>query len=162
MKKCLFPIILTLLSSNVHAENFPYDQAVKAGIKTCLPVIKKVTNFIIEDGNAGAHSLWDKENPNSGSFSTVIERDYSDGVLVSNITVTPAKNGKCSVEYQRIFNMDKPCIAVSQYFKNAKYRTELNKSVSVLEDGTTFMYLIPNGNQCTVIRKEYFVDGLKL
>lgn len=162
MKKVVLAITLGLVAANVSAENIPYGHAKDAGVKKCLPAIKKITDFLIEDGNAGAHSFWNTDNPDSSAFSTVIERNFSDGTILTNVTVSPTPNGKCYVEYQKIINMNKPCIATAQGLDGAKYKAEVNKEVSILEHGVVSVYLIPNGNQCTMLRKEVITDGLKL
>lgn len=162
MKNVVLAITLGVVSTSVLAENIPYDQAQKAGVKKCLPAIKKITDFVIDDGNAGAHSFWNTDNPDSSAFTTIIERNFSDGAILTNVTVSPTPNGKCYVEYQKIVNMNKPCIATAQGLEGAKYKAEVNKEVSILEHGAVSVYLIPNGNQCTMVRKEVIADGLKL
>lgn len=162
MKKVALLITLSMLAANVSAENIAYNQAKNAGIKKCLPAIKKITDFLISDGKAGAHSFWNDKNPDLSPFSTVIERSFSVGSVVSNVTVSPTSDGKCYIEYQKIYNSDKSCIAEAQELDGAKYKNELNSRVSVLEHGSVNIYLLPNENKCTVIRKEVIADGLKL
>jgi hypothetical protein len=154
-------IILIFATNNLLAENIPYDQATKVGIKKCLPAIKKMTNFVIEDGNHGAHSIWNSDTPDSSGFSTIIERNFSDGTIVTNVVVAPTANGKCYAEYQRVFNVNKSCIAMSRDIKNSEYKAEINKEVSYLKQGDVAVYLLPNGTQCTVIRKEIIMNANK-
>ncbi len=162
MKKIVMAGVLGLFAVGASAENIPYEQAQNAGIKKCLPAIKKITDFIIEDGNAGAHSFWNTNNPDGSAFSTIIERNFSDGTILTNVTVAPTPNGSCYVEYQKIVNLNKTCLAAAQGLEGAKYKAELNREVAVLDHGTVSVYLLPNGNQCTMIRKEVIMDGLAL
>ena len=162
MKIMILAITLGLAATSVCAENIPYNQAKAAGVKKCLSAIKKVADFIIEDGNAGAHSIWNGDNPDSSAFTTIIERNFSDGIILANVTVSPTPNGKCYVEYQKIINMNKPCIAIAQDLEGSKYKTELNKEVSYLKQGEVSVYLMSNGNQCTEVRKEVIIDGDEL
>lgn len=162
MKKIVLAGVMGVFAVGASAENIPYEQAKKAGLTKCLPAIKKITDFIIEDGNAGAHSFWNTDNPNGSAFSAMIERNFSDGTILTNVTVAPTTNGSCYVEYQKIVNFNKSCLAAAQGLEGAKYKAELNKEVAVLEHGTVSVYLIPNGNQCTMVRKEVIMDGLAL
>jgi hypothetical protein len=143
------------------AENVPVNQAKQAGIKKCLPAIEKITNFIIEGGNAGAHSFWHNEKPDSRAFTTAIERHFADGVVFTNVNVVPTADGECYVEYLRISNMNKSCLATAQGLEGAKYKGELRKDIAILEHRGVTVYLIPNASQCTMVRKEVIMDGLK-
>lgn len=162
MKRGIAVLALSLLASHAVAENVSLNQARQAGIKTCLPAIEKITDSIIDGGNAGAQSFWHNEKPDSTGFTTAIERNFKDGVVFTNVSVVPAANGECYVEYQRVSNVNKTCLATAQGLEGAKYKGELNKEIAILERRGVTVYLIPNGNQCTVVSKEVIMDGLKL
>lgn len=152
-------LALALSGAAAAADNIPYNQAAKAGVDRCLPAVSKVTEFLIADGNAGAHSIWNSEHPGTSAFSTAIERNYSDGATLANLVVAPTADGKCYAEYVRIYNSDKSCIATVGDFEGAKIKGEINREIALVEHGAVSMYLLPNGtNNCTVVRKEVLMD----
>ena len=154
--------VLCVFTTIVNAENLIVKQAREAGIKHCLPAIEKIANFLDSDSKAGVHSIWNKNNPDKQAFSAVIERNYSDGDIIINLNVTPVPTGECYVEYEKIIQFNKSCLATSKEFKNAEYKAEINKNVSLLDQDGVYIYLIPAGSNCIVLRKEAIMDGLKL
>lgn len=155
-------IALSLLASNAMAENVSSGQARQAGVSKCLPAIEAVTDTIIGDGNAGAHSVWHKEDPDSTGFTSAIERNFGNGIVLTNVNVVPTGNGECYVEYQRIANTDASCLATAKGLDDAEYQGEINQEVAILERQGLTVYLIPNGTRCTVVSKEVIMDGLQV
>lgn len=158
MKNCVLFLLLSI-SCNAFADNLPYLQAKKAGIKKCLPAIQKISEFLVKDAKIGTHSRWSRNSPDTSAFSTVIEANVSDGTILMNLNVTPTLGGNCYIEYESIFHFNKSCLAASQSLKDAKYVGELNKEIAVLSQGNVDTYLIPNGNECTMVRKEVIMDA---
>ena len=91
-----------LFSTVAFAENGVVEQAKKSGVKKCLPAVKFMADFLIENGNSGSHSIWHSSNADKQIFTTVIERNFSDGVLLSNLTVAPVSSGQCAAVYDQI------------------------------------------------------------
>lgn len=156
-------IILALsfiVSGEVIADNITVKQAKAAGVKSCLYAVEKIANFAIEDGSAGTYSHWATTNPDKSGFSSIIERNFSDGTIVTNIVVVPDAKGGCYTEYTKMYNSGKSCLATSQQLDDAKYKGEINKEVGIFERGSLMFYMIPNGTQnCTVVSKEVMMEG---
>lgn len=155
MKKMVLAAVLGMITGNVAADNVAYNQAKEAGLKKCLSSIEKITDFIIEDGDAGVHSYWLIKKPNESFFSAVIERNFGDGVMImTNVLVAPLADGSCYVEYEKILNASDNCLALSQNMDGLKYKNQVNKEIALFDQGGTSVYLMPNGNQCTMVKKE--------
>ena len=163
MKKLTLAILMLMMSVfAAYADNTVFEQAQNAGIQRCLPAIKSMSEFIIDGGPSGSHCIWSTDSPDTNPFTCVIERNYSDGPVTINLSVTPMANGTCFGEYEKVFVFDKTCMSTSQSFEGAKYLGELNKEVAVLKHNDVNVYLIPFGHQCVVVRKEIILDALKL
>lgn len=159
MKKVVMAAVLGMMAGDVLADNVAYNQAKQAGLEKCLSSIKRATDFIIEDGNAGAHSYWLTEKPKNSIFSAVVERNFDDGsMMVTNIVVAPMLDGGCYIEHERILHTSETCLALAQSLDEAKYRGQVNKEVSLFDQGAASVYLIPNGKQCTMVKKEIVLE----
>ena len=148
-------------STNVSAQNVVVNQATKAGVKKCLPAVKYVADFLIKDGNAGSHSEWNSKTPDQQVFTSVIERNFSDGILLTSLTVAPVTSGQCAAVYDQISYSKKSCIAVSkESFGKYEYKDSINKDVVVLESGGVSVYLLPaEGGGCVTLKKEVLMDA---
>ena len=162
MKKAVFAATLCLISVAASAENVIVKQARQAGVKQCMPAVEKIADYLVGDGDAGIHSVWSSDNPDNQAFTAMIERNYSDGSIVANLVVAPVKSGECYVEYEKIIQFNKSCLAASRDFKGANYKGELNKEVAVMDHDAVSVYLIPSGNNSIVVRKEVIMEGRKL
>lgn len=162
MKKILTGIILGMVSISANADNIVVTQAKNAGVKQCLSAIEKVSEFIIGDGSAGSHSIWNTDSPDKQAFSVMIERNYSDGTVVTNLNVAPVANGACYAEYEKIMYYTKSCLAVSHELKDSTYKGELNKEVGVIDHDGVNVYLMPAGNNCIAVRKETISNAQNL
>ena len=151
-----------IASANVFAENTVVNQAATAGVKRCLPAVKNMADFLIENGNAGSHSVWNSNTPDKQIFTSVIERNFNDGVLLSSLTVSPVPSGACAAVYDQISYSPKSCIAVSkETFGKYEYKDSVNKEVIVLEskEGVN-VYLLPaEGGGCVSLKKEVLMDA---
>lgn len=153
---------LVLLASNATAENVAFDQARQAGVSKCLPAIEAITDAIVGDGNAGAHSIWHRDDPDSTGFTSAIERNFDNGTVMTNVNVVPTANGECYVEYQRIAHTENSCLAAAKELEDATYQGELNSEITILEGAGLSVYLIPNEGRCTIVSKEVIMDGLEV
>lgn len=143
--------------------NVVVKHAEKAGVKKCLPAIKSLSDFIIKRGDAGAYSMWNTKNPDNNIFSSSIERTFTDGVIFTDFTVSPVASGACSAIYNKIWYESKSCIAVvKEKYEKAKYKGELNKNITYLDDNDVDTYLMPAGGGCIVIRKELVMNANEL
>jgi len=156
----LFILFCYLVSiESALAENLVYQQAKKAGIKKCLPAIEYISDFLVKNIDIGTHSRWSITDSDRSAFTTVIEANVSDGTVFINLNVTPTLDGKCYIEYESVFRFNESCIATSQTLKNAKYIGLVNKEIAVFNQDSLDTYLIPNGKQCIMIRKEIILDA---
>lgn len=152
----------SVLSSSVAADNAVVNQAAGSGVKKCLPAVRSISDFLIRDGNAGAHSVWNSNTPDKQIFTSVIERNFIDGILLTNLTVSPVASGQCAVVYDQIKYSSKSCVAVSkENFENYEYKDSLNKEVVVLQSGGVYVYLLPaEGGGCVSLKKEILMDAI--
>ncbi len=134
----------TAFSTNVFAQNVVVNQAEKAGVKKCLPAVKNMADFLIKDGNAGSYAVWNSKTPDQQVFTSVIERNFSNGILLTSLTVAPVTSGQCAAVYDQVSYSPKSCIAVSkETFGKYEYKDSVNKDVVVLEAGGVYVYLLP-------------------
>ena len=139
-------------------DTIPTKQAKKNGIKTCISAVEKMSNFIA-DGNHGASSVWNSKVPDESAFSSVIERTYSDGSILTSMTVARTKSEHCYAEYEKVIYSTDNCMAtVQKNYKDAEYKGEVNKNVTSLSQGGVNIFLMPAGNGCVVVRKEILMD----
>lgn len=151
-----------VFSANTFAENVVVDQATKSGIKKCLPAVKNIADFLIKDGDAGAHSVWNSSTPDKQIFTSVVERNFKDGILLTSLTFAPVTGGQCAAVYDQIDYSPKSCIAVSkQTFGKYEYKNSINKNVIVLESEGVSVYLLPaKGGGCVSLKKEVLMDAM--
>jgi hypothetical protein len=155
-------LIALLVATPCIAENIPYDQAKEAGVVKCLPAVQKVSQFLHDGKNHGAHSSWGTANPDKQMFTSTIERTYSDGAHMSSIFVAPLSTGACATAYERVAYWDKSCLALAKdTFSDFEYKGELNKFVTILskKSGGGSVYLMAAGTGCVSVRKETIQDG---
>lgn len=154
-------VVGILLAPAAWAENVVVDQAAKAGVKKCLPAIRRVSEFLIEDGDAGAHAVWSTKNADKQVFTAVVERNFADGVLLTSMTVSPIATGECAAVYEQVSYSPRSCIAVAkETFGNYDYKHSVNKSVVVLQMNDIHVYLLPaEGGGCVSIKKEVVMEA---
>jgi len=162
MMKYVFSALFTgvIISAGVSAENIVVEHATGAGVKKCLPTVKYAADFLIENGNAGAHSFWNSDTPDKQVFSSVIERNFNDGTELMSLTVSPVTSGQCAVVYEQIGYWPKSCIAVyKETFGKYEYKNSVNKNVTVLQEGRANVYLLPTeGGGCISLKKEVLAE----
>ena len=158
MKKLIAFLPLLMVSGAFAEDTIPTKQAKANGIKTCISAVEKMSNFIA-DGNHGASSVWNSKVPDESAFSSVIERTYSDGSILTSLTVARTKSEHCYAEYEKVIYFTDNCMAtVQKNYKDAEYKGEVNKNVTWLSKRGVDTFLIPAGNGCVVVRKEILMD----
>jgi len=163
LQKGLLFVGAMLIAIPAQAENLIVKQAKETGMKQCLPAVEKISKFLVGDGKGiGINSTWNPTHPDKQAFSTIIEKNYSDGPVLISLTVTPVPSGQCYVEYEKVMQFNKSCVASSQIFKKAKYKGELNTDIGVLDNNGVKVFLIPSGSNCLVVVKESIMNGLEL
>lgn len=73
------------------------DQAQKLGVKTCLPMLKSLSNLTVEGENV-ATSSWNKENPDRRAFTSLSIMRYPTPTApraLGLITAVPNSDGQC-------------------------------------------------------------------
>lgn len=147
--------------ASIAEDNTMLKTAKKIGFVTCQPAVAKISNFIT-DKNAphGSNDIWNSKNTDDSGLSSVIERSYIDGSILSSVTVVHTKADQCFTEYEKVFYLDKPCLAAAQNdFKQDHYHSELKKNVTYLKGNGADIYLMNAGTGCLVMRKEVLMDG---
>lgn len=162
MKALTFFATLVLAAPMAIAgDTVPVQQAQKAGIKQCLPAVKKVSEFLIEGASHGAHGSWVSTRPDKQVYASTVERTLSDGSQILSIVVTPTPTGECATVYERIVYFPESCLATAKNtFPAFEFKGELNQRVSILSSKDSGdAYLMPIANGCLVVRREVISDG---
>lgn len=147
-------------------ENVLVRLAKKFGVSQCLPAIKKVSDFLIENDNVGDHTIWNTKNPDKQIFTSLIEKSSKEGTFVTNLTVAPVQSGECVAVYEQIMHESSSCFAVSRdAFADYDYYNVVDKKVTVLKSkvvnaNQAFVYLLPSeGGGCLIIKKQVIMDA---
>ncbi len=83
--------------SNTDPRLIGADQAQKAGVKTCLPLLKSLSSVTIEGENVTS-SNWNKEAPDRRAFSSLSIMRYPTATApraLGLITAVPNSDGQC-------------------------------------------------------------------
>lgn len=159
LKKLIAFLPFLIVSGAFAEDTIPTKQAKTNGIKTCISAVEKVSNFIA-DGDHGASSVWNSKVPDESAFSSVIERTYSDGAILTSMTVARTKSEHCYAEYEKVIYFTDNCMAtVQKNYKDAEYKGEVNKNITSLNQGGVDVFLMPAGTGCVVVRKEILMDA---
>lgn len=158
MRHVLLLVSLVFAAQVQADDNVVLKQAKQVGINHCITAVEKISNFLA-DGPHGAHTVWHNQTPDDSAFTSAIERTYSDGSMLSTVTVARTNTGACYTEYEKVFYMPKGCIGVAQGLEGAEYKGELNANVVRLDHDGVNVYLMPAGNGCVVTRKEIIMDA---
>lgn len=134
----------------------PVQEAKNNGFTECLGAVRMMAEFLIGDasGEYGSHGLWSHTQTSGKMYTAQIERNFTDGVMLMNMTVVHNQVGSCSAQYTKTFMTDKPCDEYSATIEGGIYKGEVSKQTLLLELDSTTVYLQPVGQTCLVIRKE--------
>ncbi len=157
MKRVLAAVLMMTGTLAYAEDNVMLKHAKQNGVERCLPAVERISNFIA-DGPHGANSTWNSDWPDKSAFNSVIERTYTDGVMLSSVTVANVESGQCYTEYEKIFYMEGSCLGAAASFEGAKYNGELNEKVHYLDHNDVDLYLMPAGSGCIVVRREILMN----
>lgn len=142
--------------SRADADNVAVKAAIDAKITRCLSTIKKVSYHVINGEDHGAHSKWDKADADSASFTSTIETVFDDGSVISSVTVTPARSGKCEVVISQMYHQNNSCLqSQKESFPKADSMGTLAERVQAFEHDTTNLYMVPTNPGCMILKKEH-------
>lgn len=152
-----------LITSPAWAETIPEKQAQKIGFTTCLPAVKKISEFLIGDDNAdyGVSNSWARKDVDKQMFVSRIERTYKDGDSeFMTLYVAPTTSGFCAAAYDKVTYWEDSCMKVAKdTFKEFEYKGELNKVITHLEKNGNPIFLMKAGTGCVSIKQEKLTDG---
>ena len=134
----------------------PIEQAKNNNVKTCLKAVTDISNFLIGDGEHGAHGTWATDSQDS-HYTAVIERAYSDGSMTMNIVAAPTADGKCVAQYTKHIIFEENCMSALKIFDDIEIKGSLAQNVTYIKHNLVDMYMNPIGKRqeyCQVIRKE--------
>lgn len=161
MRTIILTAGLLLSGPSLAAENIPLKQAQKAGVQHCLPAVQKVSEFLLEGGNHGAHSTWNTSRPDKQVYASMIEKTFSDASQLFSIVVTPNASGECPTVYERIAYFPESCIATAKNtLSTFEYKGEINQRVTIMSSksgGDAYLMSIATG--CLLVRREVISDG---
>ncbi len=91
------------------------DQAQKAGVKTCLPLLKDLTGLTV-DGDSVAVSTWNKDASDKRAFSALSFMKYNNKTApnaLGLVSATPNAEGRCDGSNIRIQSSALSCEAIA-------------------------------------------------
>lgn len=161
MRAFFFAAGLLLAGPSLAGENIPLQQAQKAGVKQCLPAVRKMSEFLLEGGNHGAHGTWNAARPDKQVYASMIEKTFSDASQIFSLVVTPNASGECPTVYERIAYFPESCIALAKNtLSTFEYKGELNQRVTIMSSKSGGdAYLMPIAAGCLLVRREVIPDG---
>lgn len=169
MKKqlCVALVMGIMAMSTAHAEETgPVRSAIKAGVKKCLPAIKKLSAFLLDNPKYGWTCTHVQANPDKGIFSCVMETVDPKGAPTEFISmaVIPSAGGACAGQYTRVGIWPKSCEALQQQdFSDYEVKKDkLGEFYAQLEPRKGFAAMRPFmmnvSNTCQVVRTEMITD----
>lgn len=158
-----FIACICLLSPGVALAQSPFiGTAEKDGIKTCQPLLKLVSDYIIGDTAHSSISRFHQGQPDGWLYSTfnTIARDAGDAHV--SIVAAPTAGGKCSATYVYTYSEAKTCDEVRKGF-HARWKFSdamLNDSISLIdEEGAAMAFLSSQkGDTCLVSFQEVLYE----
>lgn len=131
------------------------DQAANSGVRSCLPIIEQVENFIVGRQVSDAVAFVDLDNPDRNPFSSMIAAEGVGSQSIASLNVTPSADGKCVAEYTRTSYLDQSCMDYAKSLGNqVRYLRDLGKRVSMFQDPNEVILLSNAGKGCLMVRKQ--------
>lgn len=158
--KFYFPLLLAVFLPLVSAQAATVlparDDAAKAGIRTCLPLIEKMETFLSANHSASTISFWDKAAADKSLFSTLIALEHKTGSSLANLNVLPSHDGQCVAEYTQTGYVPQTC---QDYLKGlgdkARFVRDMNSKTALIQGQGVQIFLSPAGpGGCLWLRKE--------
>lgn len=132
--------------------------AAKAGVKSCLPTIEKVGNFVTANTRNRGFVFLPPDNADQKVSSASIEVELPNkSIAYASMSTAPTKDGSCDALYETVTYWDAPCPDVAaKGFPQAKLTGALQQQILVLQGGPQLrIFLMPAGAQgCVAIKKE--------
>lgn len=152
-------VAMGLMCATAAHANLVLEHAQSAGVKRCLPIVRQLSEFLIEDKKDahGAHSQWGRVGADGKLFTSVIERNDPNYTVVASMSVAPLPGGACTAVYEQIYNIPLPCAQAASLLTNHKNRGVINRDVSLYEhlsSDTVMIYMMQASNGCLVVKKE--------
>lgn len=152
----LLAVFLPLVSAQAATALPARDDAAKAGIRTCLPLIEKVETFLSANHDASTISFWDKAAADKSLFSTLIALENKTGSSFANLNVLPSHDGQCVAEYTQTGYVPQTC---QDYLRglgnNARFVRDMNSKTALIQGQGVQILLSPAGpGGCLWLRKE--------
>ena len=91
------------------------DQAQKAGVKTCIPLLKDLTSLTV-DGDSAAISTWNKDAPDKRAFSALSLMKYNTKTApyaLGLVSAVPNPEGRCDGSNIRIQSSALSCEVIA-------------------------------------------------
>ena len=154
----VWALALGLMCATAAHANGVLEYAKSGGVKRCLPVIQKLSEYLIGANKEayGAHSVRGLVGADGKLFTAVIERNEPSYTSLASMSVAPLPDGTCSAVYEQIYNASVSCTQMALLLPIYKLRTTLNKEVAVYEhqsDDTQTVYMMPTPNGCLLVKK---------
>lgn len=132
--------------------------AAKAGVRTCLESVEKVSNFMIANSRSRWFVFLPPANADQQVTSASFELEMPDrSVAYASMSAAPTSDGSCDSLYEAVTYWAAPCADVAaKRFPQAKLVGALQQQILVLQGGPQLrIFLMPAGVQgCVAIKKE--------
>lgn len=153
---CLWLASILLLSSAQAAGLPARDEAAKAGIKTCLPLVEKLETYLSAGHSASTLSFWDRAAADKNLFSTLITLESPTSNSFANLNVLPSPDGQCVAEYTQTGYVPQTCQDYLETLGNqARFVRDMNSKTALIQGQGVQILLSPAGpNGCLWLRKE--------
>jgi len=97
-------LFVTATASFAAEDNNIVKRAQGLGIVKCLPAIRYITTFIIDDGvDSGYKATWSSAEPDKSIYNVSIERNYPNGTLYADVTFSHTVTGACAAVISKMF-----------------------------------------------------------
>jgi hypothetical protein len=130
----------------------------QAGIKRCAPIVRRVAEFLIEDGVAGYRVRLTGAVPDQSPIVLTMESRHRALGTVRYATVSVVPQANCSGFYEQSIYWPVTCnVLKANNFANFPAAKFLHSAVALSEASATVqLAMLPAGGGCVSIKKEIF------
>lgn len=133
------------------------ERAEALGVTTCLSAVRELSTFLIGGMEYLSHDTWSTDGANEHFFSSLIIKQYTDGISHITMTVVP-RGEQCDWSYTETFTTKRACSDMrAEEFGSLSEMTSPGGKNTILATNTSlFFYLtdVENGKACKVSKRE--------
>jgi len=161
MKHTITAMLLLAAAGAAQAgKSIVVEEAQSLGVRQCLPTIKSMTDFVLDETLTGVNTTRSPSNPDQGPFYAAVESTYTDGANFTFMNFTPRGETDCAAGYTKIFYLPVSCESQAKEMSDFVPMGRLQSRISHLRAKNLSAYLMPAGNGCILIRQEFDAKGV--